>query len=93
MTFVVLSSTVQRPDVAPIPPRNRELPLSSINNQSQAVWVPQPYDAFLVLDVEATCLQGTGFHWPNEIIVRYCAEAHSRRSIEYRNGQFVFLSG
>ncbi|EGN95998.1 hypothetical protein SERLA73DRAFT_185475 [Serpula lacrymans var. lacrymans S7.3] len=28
----------------------------------------QPYDAFLVLDVEATCLQGAGFEWPNEII-------------------------
>ncbi|KAI0062234.1 hypothetical protein BV25DRAFT_1916154 [Artomyces pyxidatus] len=28
----------------------------------------QPYDAFLVLDVEATCFQGTDFHWPNEII-------------------------
>ena len=35
--------------------------------------VPQPYDAFLVLDVEATCLQGTDFQWPNEIIVRYRA--------------------
>ncbi|KAH7930852.1 hypothetical protein BV22DRAFT_975033, partial [Leucogyrophana mollusca] len=30
--------------------------------------VKQPYDAFLVLDVEATCLQGAGFDWPNEII-------------------------
>ncbi|KAF9228000.1 hypothetical protein BS17DRAFT_774617 [Gyrodon lividus] len=30
--------------------------------------VKQSYDAFLVLDVEATCLQGTGFEWPNEII-------------------------
>ncbi|KAI0003272.1 ribonuclease H-like domain-containing protein [Russula compacta] len=68
MTFIVLSSTVQRPDIAPIPPRNRELPLSSINGQSQAVRATQPYDAFLVLDVEATCLQGTDFHWPNEII-------------------------
>lgn len=29
----------------------------------------QPYDAFLVLDVEATCLQGTDFNYPNEIIV------------------------
>jgi hypothetical protein len=35
--------------------------------------VTQPYDAFLVLDVEATCLQGTDFQWPNEIIVRYRA--------------------
>jgi len=30
----------------------------------------QPCDAFLVLDVEATCFQGTGFDYPNEIIVR-----------------------
>jgi len=30
----------------------------------------QPYDAFLVLDVEATCFRGTGFDYPNEIIVR-----------------------
>ncbi|KAJ8481235.1 hypothetical protein ONZ51_g6138 [Trametes cubensis] len=28
----------------------------------------QPYDAFLVLDVEATCVQGAGFDYPNEII-------------------------
>jgi hypothetical protein len=41
-----------------------------MNNQRRAVKVPQPYDAFLVLDVEATCLQGSDFHWPNEIIVR-----------------------
>ncbi|KAI5123281.1 hypothetical protein M0805_009302 [Coniferiporia weirii] len=30
--------------------------------------VKQPYDAFLVLDVEATCQEGTDFNWPNEII-------------------------
>ncbi|TFK90933.1 hypothetical protein K466DRAFT_573941 [Polyporus arcularius HHB13444] len=28
----------------------------------------QPYDAFLVLDVEGTCVQGSGFDYPNEII-------------------------
>ncbi|KZT54592.1 hypothetical protein CALCODRAFT_438384, partial [Calocera cornea HHB12733] len=28
----------------------------------------QPFDAFLVLDVEATCEEGGGFDWPNEII-------------------------
>ncbi|GLB35330.1 putative exonuclease [Lyophyllum shimeji] len=28
----------------------------------------QPYEAFLVLDVEATCQQGTDFSFPNEII-------------------------
>jgi hypothetical protein len=31
--------------------------------------VKQPYDAFLVLDVEATCIAGTDMNWPNEIIV------------------------
>lgn len=30
--------------------------------------VKQPYDVFLVLDVEATCKQGSNFEWPNEII-------------------------
>ncbi|KAF9065276.1 ribonuclease H-like domain-containing protein [Rhodocollybia butyracea] len=28
----------------------------------------QPYDIFLVLDVEGTCEQGSGFDYPNEII-------------------------
>ncbi|PFH52372.1 hypothetical protein AMATHDRAFT_74169 [Amanita thiersii Skay4041] len=28
----------------------------------------QPYDAFLVLDVEATCREGTDLNYPNEII-------------------------
>ena len=46
----------------------------SSKEQSQAAWTCQPYDAFLVLDVEATCLQGTDFHWPNEIIVSYRIE-------------------
>lgn len=36
--------------------------------QKQDHRVKQPYDAFLVLDVEATCEEGTGFEWPNEII-------------------------
>lgn len=31
----------------------------------------QPYDAFLVLDLEGTCELGTNFNYPNEIIVRY----------------------
>jgi hypothetical protein len=30
--------------------------------------VKQPYDAFLILDVEATCIQGSGLNWPNELI-------------------------
>ncbi|KAG1891514.1 hypothetical protein F4604DRAFT_419682 [Suillus subluteus] len=36
--------------------------------QKQDHRVKQPYDAFLVLDVEATCEEGAGFEWPNEII-------------------------
>ncbi|KAG2116504.1 ribonuclease H-like domain-containing protein [Suillus discolor] len=36
--------------------------------QKQDHRVKPPYDAFLVLDVEATCEEGTGFEWPNEII-------------------------
>ena len=31
--------------------------------------VRQPYDAYLVLDVEATCMPGTDFNYANEIIV------------------------
>ena len=30
----------------------------------------QPYDAFLVLDIEGTCKFGSDFNYPNEIIVR-----------------------
>ncbi|EJD06002.1 uncharacterized protein FOMMEDRAFT_78644 [Fomitiporia mediterranea MF3/22] len=30
--------------------------------------IKQPFDSFLVLDVEATCQEGTDFNWPNEII-------------------------
>lgn len=32
--------------------------------------IRQPFDALLVLDFEATCLPGSGFDFPNEIIVR-----------------------
>lgn len=32
--------------------------------------IRQSFDALLVLDVEATCSQGVGFDFPNEIIVR-----------------------
>jgi hypothetical protein len=35
--------------------------------------VKQPYDAFLVLDVEATCMPGTDFNYANEIIVSLSA--------------------
>lgn len=32
----------------------------------------QPFDAFLVVDVEATCVEGGRFDFPNEIVVRAC---------------------
>lgn len=45
-------------------------PVTAKHKKKPENWlVKQPYDAFLVLDVEATCLQGTNFDWPNEIIV------------------------
>ncbi|KAI9508487.1 ribonuclease H-like domain-containing protein [Russula earlei] len=63
MSCIKPSSAILRPEPAP----GVESRLS-INHQYRAVRVPQPYDAFLVLDVEATCLPGTDFDWPNEII-------------------------
>jgi len=36
--------------------------------QAVAAAKGQP-DTFLVLSVESTCVPGTGFDWPNEIIV------------------------
>ncbi|KAA1471259.1 hypothetical protein DENSPDRAFT_775988 [Dentipellis sp. KUC8613] len=41
---------------------------SAVAPDLASILAQQPYDAFLVLDVEATCLQGTDFQWPNEII-------------------------
>ena len=93
MTYVTSPSDAPRTDAASIPPRDRGLPLPLMNEQYRAVRVPQPYDAFLVLDVEATCFQGTDFNWPNEIIVRYHTEMPSHGLIEFRNGRFVSLSG
>jgi hypothetical protein len=91
-TTYITPSAVTRADTA-IPPRNEEQQQSSMEEQGQTAWSCQPYDALLVLDVEATCLQGTDFHWPNEIIVSYRIVMRSHRSVEYRNGQFVSLSG
>jgi hypothetical protein len=71
MTIMMPSFAISPQDITPVSPPSIVLSLSSMNNQR--VKVTQPYDAFLVLDVEATCLQGTDFQWPNEIIVRYRA--------------------
>ena len=32
--------------------------------------IKQPFEVFLVLDIEGTCDLGTDFDYPNEIIVR-----------------------
>lgn len=32
--------------------------------------IKQPFEVFLVLDIEGTCDLGTDFNYPNEIIVR-----------------------
>lgn len=55
---------------SPAPHTTSETP---VLNLPEVPWpVKQPYDAFLVLDVEATCKEGTDFNWPNEIIVSLC---------------------
>ncbi|KAG9318416.1 ribonuclease H-like domain-containing protein [Chiua virens] len=71
-------STSPMPSLVYQPPGNIQARVPShfteeqcpMDAQIESVAVKQPYDAFLVLDVEATCFQGTGFEWPNEIIVR-----------------------
>lgn len=42
-------------------------PLSDVDPKA----AKQPYDAFLVLDVEATCQPGTDFNYANEIIASF----------------------
>jgi len=39
------------------------------SEENPSVRARQPWDYFLVLDVEATCVPGADFSWPNEIIV------------------------
>ncbi|KAK7043661.1 hypothetical protein VNI00_008272 [Paramarasmius palmivorus] len=41
---------------------------SEIKPQRKAVTTKQPFDAFLVVDFEGTCDEGTDFNYPNEII-------------------------
>ena len=58
----------------------------------------QAYDAFLVVDVEATCLLGTDFNYANEIIVSlsYLYPNHNLmhvRSPRCRSGQYVCCGG
>ncbi|KAG6821163.1 hypothetical protein H0H93_005383 [Arthromyces matolae] len=50
------------------PSRLSKKPLLLSEALQQEVIVKQSYDAFLVLDIEATCWKGTDFSFPNEII-------------------------
>jgi 3'-5' exoribonuclease 1 len=45
--------------------------------------VVQPFEAFLVLDIEGTCNQGTDFDYPNEIIVRVVLQPTSTPNIVF----------
>ncbi|KAF9246588.1 ribonuclease H-like domain-containing protein [Melanogaster broomeanus] len=59
----------RKPGVAPHTiTKEQSKKVSQTEAARDTVSVKQPYDAFLVVDVEATCLQGAGFEWPNEII-------------------------
>jgi hypothetical protein len=58
--------------------------------------VNQPWNAFLVLDVEGTCEDNTPFSYPNEIIVEYpdvnlCNAVFS--FIYKRSGLSVYFAG
>lgn len=43
--------------------------------------IVQPFEAFLVLDIEGTCNLGTDFNYPNEIIVRVVFQPTSTPNI------------
>ena len=70
---MIVSPFAVRPVPVTQPPSNLvEIELDVIpklDKPESPVPVKQPYDSFLVLDVEATCQEGTDFNWPNEIIV------------------------
>lgn len=61
-----LASTTRKPE--PNPDSNPEVPVQP--PPSSVPPVRQAWEYFLVLDVEATCLPGVDFTWPNEIIVQ-----------------------
>lgn len=71
LSAMIITPRVPHPHTVPEPPttrieRTQESPRLEL---SEAPFPEkQPYDAFLVLDVEATCQEGTDFNWPNEII-------------------------
>ena len=47
----------------------QQQPSNRTHKEDMIKYPKQPYDAFLVLDVEGTCVEGSGFDYPNEIIV------------------------
>ena len=58
--------------VVPIPSPGQELPQPTKQGKmtSESPRIKQPFEVFLVLDIEGTCDLGTNFNYPNEIIVR-----------------------
>ncbi|KAF8874627.1 ribonuclease H-like domain-containing protein [Gymnopilus junonius] len=47
---------------------NKKQPISRSDLSTTPHRAKQPYDVFLVLDIEGTCKAGTDFNYPNEII-------------------------
>lgn len=54
--------------------------------------IVQPFEAFLVLDIEGTCNQGTDFNYPNEIIVRVVFQPTSPPKTVFLSGTPSLLS-
>ncbi|PSR88914.1 hypothetical protein PHLCEN_2v5063 [Hermanssonia centrifuga] len=64
-----ITTPQKRPESQPLSSQRDEVDPSRDNIDPTAAMQPyQPYDAFLVLDVEATCQPGTDFDYANEII-------------------------
>lgn len=51
-------------------PRRKSTKIASSPISSKDPRIKQPFEVFLVLDIEGTCDLGTDFNYPNEIIVR-----------------------
>lgn len=80
----------------PADPRPSTMPVAPAEDIDSFA-AKQSFDAFLVLDVEATCLPGTNFDYANEIIVR-SSLAPSQRDLTWssaicRSGQCVCYDG
>jgi hypothetical protein len=81
--------------VVPIPSFRQEMPRTKQGKMtSEGPRIKQPFEVFLVLDIEGTCDVGTNFDYPNEIIVR----ANDKSKKNYinnhpRNCRFVCCAG